>query len=183
MTVEGCTLAATVVVHDPALVNLYGCTIGAYSRVGPFVEMQRGVQVGKFCKISSHTFVCDGVVIGDRVFVGHGVMFTNDRYPGILDRFVKVTTVVEDDVVIGSGAVVLPVRIGHGAIIGAGAVVVADVPALSVVVGNPARVVRQFSDKWERDWYVERQCDDLCADARCGAAFDPVPGPVDAAEV
>ena len=129
--------------------NLYGCRIGAESRIGPFVEIQRGASVGARCKIQSHTFICTGVEIGDEVFVGHGVVFINDKRPrattdeGALqtdDDWELLPTVVERRVSIGSGAVVLGgLRIGEGAIVGAGAVVTRDVPAGVTVAGSPAR--------------------------------------------
>jgi acetyltransferase-like isoleucine patch superfamily enzyme len=134
-----------------AFTNLYGCTIGDSTRVGTFVEIQRGAVVGARCKIQSHTFVCDGVRIGDRVFVGHGVIFVNDRRPrattadGALqtdDDWELIKTHVEDDASIGSGATILGgLRIGAGALVGAGAVVTKDVPAGATVAGNPARVI------------------------------------------
>ncbi len=135
----------------PELVNLYGCAIGAESRIGPFVEIQSGAVVGARCKISSHSFICSGVTIEDEVFVGHGVMFTNDRFPrasinGRLtgpNDWTVVPTYVGRGVSIGSNATILPgVRIGVGAVIGAGSVVTRDVPDHSVVAGNPARIVR-----------------------------------------
>jgi len=129
--------------------NLYGCTIGARTRVGTFVEIQRGAAIGADCKIQSHTFICDGVRIEDEVFVGHGVVFVNDKRPratngaGELqdeDDWELLKTVVEHGASIGSGATVLGgVRIGVGATVGAGAVVVKDVAAGATVVGNPAR--------------------------------------------
>lgn len=138
-----------------SFVNLYGCSIGDHSRIGTFVEIQKGVRIGKRCKISSHTFVCEGVTIGDGCFVGHGVMFINDMDPRAVtvngepeteddwaDRFVKTT--IGDQVSIGSGAVILGgIRIGDGALIGAGAVVTRDVAAGEVVAGVPARVLRR----------------------------------------
>jgi UDP-2-acetamido-3-amino-2,3-dideoxy-glucuronate N-acetyltransferase len=134
-------------IHE--FVNLYGCRIGAHSRVGAFVEIQRDATVGDHCKISTHTFICSGVHIGDRVFVGHGVMFINDRHPRACnpdgkpkgpDDWTLEETHVEDDAAIGSGATILcGVRIGRGAIVGAGAVVTRDVPPDTTVVGNPAR--------------------------------------------
>jgi UDP-2-acetamido-3-amino-2,3-dideoxy-glucuronate N-acetyltransferase len=131
--------------------NLYGCSIGSGTAVGPFVEIQRGATVGERCKIQSHTFVCDGVHIGDEVFVGHGVVFINDKQPratteaGMLQTEADwnvVPTHVERRASIGSGVVVLAgVRIGEGALVGAGAVVTQDVPAGATVAGVPARVL------------------------------------------
>ena len=134
-----------------AFTNLYGCRIGAGSRIGTFVEVQRGAEIGARCKISSHTFVCAGVTIEDEVFVGHGVVFINDKVPrsttdeGELQRdddWTLLHTTVERRASIGSGVVVLGgVRIGAGALVGAGAVVTRDVAPGEVVVGNPARVL------------------------------------------
>jgi UDP-2-acetamido-3-amino-2,3-dideoxy-glucuronate N-acetyltransferase len=131
--------------------NLYGCALGDETRVGPFVEIQRGVTVGARCKVQSHTFICTGVEIGDEVFVGHGVMFINDKRPrattdeGALqtdDDWEVMPTVVERRVSLGSGAVILGgIRIGEGAIVGAGAVVTRDVPAGATVAGSPARAL------------------------------------------
>ena len=131
--------------------NLYGCRIGDRSRIGTFVEIQRGAVIGRDCKIQSHTFVCDGVTIGDEVFVGHGVMFVNDKRPratnedGSLQTDADWTlspTVVERRASIGSGAVIMGgVRIGEGALIGAGAVVTRDVAPGETVAGVPARAL------------------------------------------
>ncbi len=130
-------------------VNLYGCQVGDRTKIGTFVEIQKGARVGCDCKISSHTFVCEGVDIGDRVFVGHNVTFINDRVPratgagGTLqteDDWTPVPTRVEDGASIGSGATILcGVTIGAGAMIGAGSVVTRDVPAGQTWAGNPAR--------------------------------------------
>jgi acetyltransferase-like isoleucine patch superfamily enzyme len=133
-------------------INLYGCEIGDESKIGAFVEVQKNASVGKRCKISSHTFICEGVTIEDNVFIGHGVMFINDSYPrataadGNLQTEAdwKVErTVVKQGASIGSGATILSnISIGENAIVGAGSVVTKDVPASSIVVGNPARVLR-----------------------------------------
>lgn len=137
-----------------AFVNLYGCTIGDETKVGPFVEIQAGASVGARCKISSHTFVCEGVTIEDEVFVGHHVCFTNDLLPSatrpdgrpqVPGDWRLVPTVVRRRASIGSGAVILAgVEIGEGALIGAGAVVTKDVPPHTVVAGVPARVLRSL---------------------------------------
>ncbi|HEV8461220.1 MAG TPA: acyltransferase [Gaiellaceae bacterium] len=137
--------------------NLYGCEIGDETRVGTFVEIQRGVKIGNRCKIQSHTFICEGVTIEDRVFVGHGVMFINDKKPratgehGQLqtaDDWTLERTVVEEGASLGSGAVVLcGVRIGAGALIGAGAVVTRDVRPADTVAGVPARAVASAASR------------------------------------
>jgi UDP-2-acetamido-3-amino-2,3-dideoxy-glucuronate N-acetyltransferase len=135
-----------------AFTNLYGCSIGDRSRIGTFVEIQRGAKIGADCKIQSHTFICDGVTIGDGVFVGHGVMFINDKRPrataeaGALqteDDWELLPTTIENGASLGSGAVILGgVTVGAGAIVGAGAVVTRDVPASATVAGVPARITR-----------------------------------------
>ena len=136
-------------------VNLYGCEIDDGSKVGTFVEIQRGAYIGKNCKISSHTFICEGVKIGDGVFVGHNVSFINDKYPRAVnpdgsmqtdDDWTLEFTEVGSQVSIGTSVTILcGVKIGENAIIGAGSVVTKDVPANAVVAGNPARVLRYLN--------------------------------------
>jgi UDP-2-acetamido-3-amino-2,3-dideoxy-glucuronate N-acetyltransferase len=123
--------------------NLYGCRIGDRTRIGPFVEIQRGAVVGADCKIQSHTLICDGVTIEDDVFVGHGVMFVNDKRPRAAGEWELLPTVVEQGASIGSGAVILGgLTIGAGALVGAGAVVTRNVAHGETVVGVPARAAR-----------------------------------------
>jgi acetyltransferase-like isoleucine patch superfamily enzyme len=139
-----------VLVHP--FTNLYGCRIGSRTRIGTFVEIQRGAEIGAACKIQSHTFICDGVRIEDEVFVGHGVTFVNDKFPRATDGagelqtesdWELIPTVVERGASIGSGATILAgIRIGPGATVGAGAVVTKDVAAGATVAGNPARPLR-----------------------------------------
>ncbi len=148
-------LGQDVVLND--FINLYGCTIGDGSRVGPFVEIQKNAVIGKNCKIQSHSFICEGVTIEDEVFVGHGVMFINDRYPrsttdsgGLQteEDWQVIPTVVQKGASIGSNATILcGVTLGAGAIIGAGSVVTKDVPANAIVAGNPAKIIRKIKRK------------------------------------
>jgi UDP-2-acetamido-3-amino-2,3-dideoxy-glucuronate N-acetyltransferase len=138
-------------------VNLYGCSIGAGTKIGTFVEIQRGAAIGQRCKISSHTFICGGVTVEDECFVGHHVVFVNDRYPGAVNPdgalqsekdWTCTPTHVQRRASIGSGAVILcGVTIGEQALVGAGAVVTKDVPPFAIVVGNPAKVIGDVREK------------------------------------
>jgi acetyltransferase-like isoleucine patch superfamily enzyme len=158
---EFCRVAPDVVlgrdVKLHAFVNLYGCRVGDETRIGTFVEIQKGVRVGARCKISSHTFICEGVTLEDEVFVGHGVMFTNDRLPRATrpdgapqteEDWKLEATVVRRGASIGSNATILcGLEIGERAVVGAGAVVTKSVPAGAVVAGNPARVIRNAEEQ------------------------------------
>jgi acetyltransferase-like isoleucine patch superfamily enzyme len=145
---EGCEIYS--------FVNLYGCEIGEHTRVGSFVEIQKGAKIGSNCKISSHTFICEGVTIEDNVFIGHNVTFINDLYPRATNEdgslktgedWVCVPTLVKRGASIGSGAILLGgITVGEQAIVGAGSVVTKDVPADTIVAGNPAKVLRRSRD-------------------------------------
>jgi acetyltransferase-like isoleucine patch superfamily enzyme len=139
-------------------INLYGCEVGDDTKIGAFVEIQKNATVGRRCKISSHTFICEGVTIEDNVFIGHGVMFINDIYPRATANGALQTeadwkverTVIKKGASIGTGATILAnVTIGENAIVGAGSVVTKDVPANSIVAGNPARVFRKIDSPLE----------------------------------
>jgi acetyltransferase-like isoleucine patch superfamily enzyme len=138
-------------------VNFYGCEIGDNTKIGTFVEIQKGAKVGKNCKIQSHTFICEGVIIEDNVFVGHNVTFINDLYPKAVRKDGKlqtendwdcVQTLVKKGASIGSSATLLcGVTVGENAVIGAGSVVTIDVPRHTIVAGNPARIIRKLEDE------------------------------------
>jgi UDP-2-acetamido-3-amino-2,3-dideoxy-glucuronate N-acetyltransferase len=140
-----------------AFVNLYGCTIGDYTKVGTFVEIQKNAFIGRNCKISSHTFICEGVTVEDDVFIGHNVTFINDMYPrstaeggGLQTEadWKVVPTFIRKGASVGSSATILAgVTVGEGAIVGAGAVVTKDVPPWTIVAGNPAKVLRAIEKK------------------------------------
>jgi acetyltransferase-like isoleucine patch superfamily enzyme len=157
MIAEDVELAPDVVVFHPDLVNLYGCRIGGGTKIGSFVEIQRGAAIGTNCKISSHSFICEGVTIEDGVFVGHGVMFINDVYPSAVTEDGSLQTAADWQVIrtrvkshasIGSNATILAgLTVGEGALVGAGAVVTRDVPDHAVVAGVPARVVGDVRTK------------------------------------
>lgn len=149
-------LGTGVTIHHPGLVNLYGCAVGDDTKIGAFVEIQKNATIGARCKVSSHSFVCEGVTLEDEVFVGHGVVFTNDRYPratadGRLQTeadWSVVPTLVKRGASIGSGAVVLcGVTIGERALVGAGAVITRDVPDHAIVLGVPGRVVGDVRER------------------------------------
>ena len=151
-------LGKDVKVYD--FVNLYGCEIGDNTKIGTFVEIQKGSRIGKNCKVSSHTFICEGVTIEDNVFVGHNVTFINDLYPrattasGELqtdDDWNCIPTLVKKGASIGSSATLLSgITVGENAIVGAGSVVTKDVPPSTIVAGNPARVIRRIKEKGQR---------------------------------
>lgn len=148
---DNVVLEQGVQISHPELVNIYGCRIGRDTKIGPFVEIQKNATIGSCCKISSHTFICEGVTIEDEVFIGHGVLFINDRYPRATNHAGRLQTEADWTVVptrvcrrasIGSGAVILcGVTIGEGALVGAGAVVTKDVPPHTTVAGVPARLL------------------------------------------
>jgi UDP-2-acetamido-3-amino-2,3-dideoxy-glucuronate N-acetyltransferase len=147
-------LGRDVQIYD--FVNLYGCEIGDGTKIGTFVEIQKGARVGRNCKISSHSFICEGVTIEDHVFVGHHVVFINDPYPRATTEDGHAQTEVDWEVIptrvqqgasIGSGAVILcGVTIGEEAMVGAGSVVTSDVPSRTIVAGNPARILRHIEE-------------------------------------
>src|SRR5689334_6081271 len=161
---EDVRLGDDVVIRD--FVNLYGCSIGDRTRVGTFVEIQKGASIGADCKISSHSFICEGVTIEDGVFVGHHVVFVNDRYPRATNRDGNLQTendwsveptLVKRGASLGSGSVILcNLTIGENAIVGAGSVITKDVPANAIVAGTPARLMRYLEDNPDSELPDER---------------------------
>ena len=157
LTMDYCRIADDVVLGEGvtihSFVNLYGCRIGACTNIGTFVEVQKNAQVGENCKISSHSFICEGVTIGDNVFIGHNVTFINDRYPKAVNQdgskqtdenWQVVPTDIKEGASIGSSVTILcGVTIGKGAVVGAGSLVLADVPDCEVWAGNPAKFIKK----------------------------------------
>ena len=154
---DSVTLGKDVKVFHPSLVNLYGCSIGDETKVGAFVEIQKNASIGARCKISSHSFICEGVVIEDEVFVGHGVMFTNDRFPRATteggglqteaDWSVEPTRLRKGASIGSNVTIVCGVTVGLGAMVGAGAVVTKDVPDYALVAGVPAKVIGDVRER------------------------------------
>ena len=150
-------LGENVRIFQPELVNLYGCSIGDETRIGAFVEIQKNATIGARCKVSSHSFICEGVTIEDEVFIGHGVMFTNDVYPRAVNEdgslqsekdWRVIRTIVKKRASLGSNATIIAgVTIGESAMVGAGAVVTSDVPDFAIVAGVPARLIGKVAIK------------------------------------
>jgi acetyltransferase-like isoleucine patch superfamily enzyme len=158
-------LGKDVKIYD--FVNLYGCQIGDNTKIGTFVEVQKGAKIGKNCKVSSHTFICEGVTIEDNVFVGHNVTFINDLYPratstsGALqteDDWVCIPTLVKKGASIGSSTTLLSgITVGENAIVGAGSIVTKDVPPNTIVAGNPAKIIRRIESHTESSEATEKK--------------------------
>ena len=141
MPIKDVKLGKNVIIPHPNLVNLYECEIADNCFIGPFVEIQKDVKIGEKTRIQSHSFICSNVTIGREVFIGHGVMFVNDKYPVHTNPEDWKETIVEDKVVIGNNATILPCRIAKNALVGAGAVVTKDITSNKIVAGNPAKII------------------------------------------
>lgn len=144
--IDNCTIGKNTKIFH--FVNLYECRIGDDCLIGTFVEIQKGAVIGNNCRIQSHSFICEGVTLEDKVFIGHGVMFINDKYPSVISAVNKTwelqKVLVKKGAIIGSGAVILGgITIGEMALVGAGSVVTQDVPAATIVAGNPAKIIRK----------------------------------------
>jgi UDP-2-acetamido-3-amino-2,3-dideoxy-glucuronate N-acetyltransferase len=159
---EDVVLGEGVEIYFPEMVNVYGCEIGAGTRVGPFVEIKRGCKVGKHCNIKTHSFLADGTIVGDYVFFGPGSCTLNDMFPSVTGYHLLRPVVIGDFASIGGKVTILPgVVIGEGALVGAGSVVRVDVPAWSISYGNPCKVKRRFESKQEFDFYMKKCVDVL----------------------
>lgn len=142
--IKNCKIGKNVKIPHPKLVNLYGCTIGDNSFIGPFVEITEGVVIGKNCRIQSHSFICKGVTLGNDVFIGHGVMFTNDKHPKANNKKWKLEkTYIGNGVSIGSNATILPVNIGKNVLIGAGTVVTKDIEDGNIIYTLYKKIIKQ----------------------------------------
>lgn len=149
-------------IFDSNLVNIWKCEIGDNVVIGPFVEITNGVKIGNNCKIESHSFLCTGVTLEDEVFIGHGTMFVNDHYPKTNRQVKKLETLVKKGVGVGTNATILGgVTIGRYSIIGSGAVVTKNVPDFSIVVGNPAKIIKLFKSLKELNSYIESRSESL----------------------
>jgi acetyltransferase-like isoleucine patch superfamily enzyme len=137
MSIKNCKLGRNVKIPHPDLVNLYGCEIGDNSFIGPFVEITRGVIIGKNCRVQSHSFICGGVILGNDVFIGHGCMFTNDKHPKANNKdWVMEKTLIGNGSSIGSNSTILPVKIGKNVLVGAGTVITKDIKDNTVIYSN-----------------------------------------------
>jgi len=151
-------LGKNVKIYNPELVNIFGCRIGDGSFVGPFVEITRNTIIGKNCVIESHSFLCDSVTLEDDVFISHGAMFTNDLYPNVGVHVEYLPTLVKKRASIGTNAtIVAGIKIGANSVVGAGAVVTKDVPPFTIVAGNPAKILKQFSTEKEIISYFRKK--------------------------